>query len=417
MTNVYATTAIPESLQWWGWGREATSGTLVMPTLSMPLEKGLPDDKQTMLLDKMLRGYMGEDYDAVPGVQIADMPVSGDVYLDSIGHPMFNMFGDYQASGSSPANATTLNGAVVAGATTVTVTSGTGYTIGNNVQIGTTGTSPYEIVTLTGVSTNVLTFTGTPLRFNHATGAAVASVSAPFSHTFSLLNGSGLFGTSTNGQPVTHTVTYHQGLAASTQARQYGYWCCSGMDFKMNSEQLFQHDTKGTSLLGQIAGSAPSNSQSTYEAIPDWEFKVGIGGPASGGTLVNNVLEADVSWARGLKVDYGLNGQQAPYIIGRLGLSCTGKLSFLAQDESPLLTYLAGTKQQLQIAMTSGSGANLIGVTFNFNNAFYETATLTAPDMLGWDVSWRALMNSTNAGASGGQSPGSIVLQNNVPTY
>lgn len=46
MPNVYATTVVPENLQWWGWGRELVAGTSVQPTLSMPLDKGLPINKR-----------------------------------------------------------------------------------------------------------------------------------------------------------------------------------------------------------------------------------------------------------------------------------------------------------------------------------------------------------------------------------
>lgn len=408
----YATNFVPGSLQWWGLGRELTAGTLVAPVISIPLAKGEPDDKPSILLDKGVRGSMGVDYGAVLGTEIADFPLSGDVYPDTIGYLVHNAMGDYQAVGSSPSSATTVSAASTAGATSFTVAAIGSIVVGSILQYGnaTLGTAPTENLIVSGVAGSVVTFASTPLRFSHSSSAAVAIVSAPFTHTFSLLN-------SGNGQPPTHTVTYHNDLAASTLARQYGYWCCSGIDFKMSAADLFTHDTKGTSVIGVIDGSTPTNTQSGVAVVPAWQFKVGVGGPATGGTLLNNVEDATVSIARELKPLYTLQGAQGPYLIARLGLSVTGKFTFMAQDESPLIALLAGTIQQLQLAMTSGSGAGLTAVTFNFQNAIYETAQIDAPDVLTYDVGFRGLANSTNAGASGGLSPASITIENAVGSY
>lgn len=416
MPNTFATTFIPAPLQWWGWGKEAANGTVVAPTMSMPLDKGLPNDKPTELIDKGLRGYMGEDYNMIVGTEIADLPVSGDVYLDSIGHPLLNLFGDYTAVGSTPGTAWTATGGVTAGAGPITVTSGAVATQGSTIQIG-AGTNA-ELVTVGSGSTatSIVIAATTPIRMNHTGSTQILPVVAPYIHTFALLNGGGgltpISGLNAQGQPPTHTITYHDQLSANG-GRAYPYWCCSGIDFKADREQLFQHDTKGMSVIGVDLGSAATNSQGSVPAIPDWEFIVKINS-----VQVNNVADADVSLARGLKADFGLNNQQAPYLIARLGLSVTGKLTFLAADESPRAALLAGTQQPLSIQMTNGlSGAAALGVAFNFQVAQYETVAESDPDVLQWEVNFRALMNSTNVGASGGQGPGTVVITNNVVTY
>lgn len=419
MPNVFATNVAPENLQWWGLGRELVAGTIIAPTLSIPLEKGQPSDNPTMLPDKMLRGFMGEDYGDIQGTEIADFPLSGDVLLDSIGHLVYNLMGDYQAAGSSPTSNTTVAAASTAGATSFTVGAIGSIVVGSVLQYGnaTLSTAPTENLIVSAVAGSLVTFANTPLRFNHSATAAVAIVSAPFTHTFSLMNNANAVGTNVDCQPPTHTITYHNNLSGTFLARQYAYWVASGIDFKMNAEQLFTHDTKGMSIIGADAAGAVTNTQGSAVAIPSWEFKVGVGGPASGGTLVNNVESADVSLARNVKAKFMMNGQQAPYIIARLGLTVTGKLSFMAQDETPLTSLLSNTQPILQLAMTQGSGASQLGCVFNFNTAAYEKAPITAPDVLVWDVDFRAIMNSTNAGATGGLSPCSIVLTNAIGTY
>lgn len=406
----FATNVIPELLQWIGIGRELVPGTLVPPTLSLPFDPGTgssPDDMITMIVDKSVRGVMGEDQGDIPGTAIADFPLKGDVYLDSIGHLLLNLWGDYITTGSTPTNTTTLTAQVNPGATTATVAAIGTLANGNSVQIGITADGNPEIVVLSAApSGSTITFANTPARFTHASGKGVSQVVAPYTHTFSILN-------SGNAQPPTHTLTYHNALAAGTQARQYGFWCSSSMDLKMTSTELFQHDTKGSCLIGTIPGVAPTNTQSGIKAEPDWRFTVGIGGPATGGTQVINVTEATLNMARKLKPQFGLAGQQGPITIPRIGISATGKLAFMAQDESPLLAYLANTQQQLQLAMTDGVNS----FTINSQIAAYEKATITPSDILTYSVPFRFINNSTNAGASGGTSPMNIVLVNSVPTY
>jgi hypothetical protein len=407
----FATTVIPENLQYWGIGREATPGTAVLPTISIPLDKATPDNKVTYLIDKSIQGNMAEDQDDIQGVEIGDFPLQGNVYIDTIGHLLFNLWGDYTSSGSTPTSATTVSASTAAGATSVTVGAIGSIVIGSALQFGNAliGTAPTETLVVSNVAGSVVTF-ATPTRFAHTAGAAIAIVTAPFTHVFSLLN-------SGNGQPPAHTLTHHDGLAGSFFARSYPYWCCSGMDFKLTSEQLFTHDTKGSSLIGAFPASGPTNTQSGIVAIPNWEFKVGIGGPATGGTLVNNVEDASIAYTRALKPKFTLQGAQAPFVIARLALGATGKFTVMAQDESPLLSLLNDTTQQLQLAMTQGAGASQLGCTFDFQTCNYEVVQIQAPDTLCYDVSFRALANTTNAGASGAKSPGKVTLINAVPTY
>src|SRR6266568_2750735 len=117
----FATTVVPESLQWWGIGREAVAGAPVLPVISVPLDKGQPDDKITYLVDKSIQGNMAEDQGDVAGVAIGDFPLSGNVYLDTIGHLLFNLWGDYTSTGTTPTSATTVAASTAAGVSSVTI--------------------------------------------------------------------------------------------------------------------------------------------------------------------------------------------------------------------------------------------------------------------------------------------------------
>src|SRR5215469_654434 len=295
MPDVFTYPAVPKNLEWWGIGREAqgAAGTVVAPTVTIPMTSGTPSDQLNMLVDKALRGDMGEDYKEVVGTRIADVPLNGNVYLDSYGHVLYNLFGDYQSQGTLMTSTGTVTPATTVGgtgATTVSITSPTG-SAPFYFQIGNGTTDPFEVVTCSAATTSSITVSTPGFRFAHNAGATIKQVQAPFTHNFALLNGGGAFGQQSNAQPITHTITHFNALPQANtgtyvpstgfnqpnHARQYGYWCCSGADFTMNTQNLFQHSTKGAAFFGQDAGSLFTNSQTDAGAQPDWLFKVGIG--------------------------------------------------------------------------------------------------------------------------------------------
>jgi hypothetical protein len=399
----------PVAEEWIGVGREATTATAVSPTATIPAEKIEPDEKYNFLDDNSIRGMMANLFSATGGTQSAEVAFSGPVYLDTIGHVMLNMFGDYAATGSTPTNSTTLSAPATAGATTCSVTSGTGYAISQAVQIG-TGTAA-EIVVLTNVSGTTLTFTNTPLRNAHAAAQTVATVVAPFTHVFALLN-------SSPGQPPTHTITHFNGISGSFKANQYAYWCCASCSLNMDAEKLFTHDTKGMSYIRAAATGAVTNNFSAVAVYPNWRFAVGIGGPASGGTLINDVAMCGIDIKREVKPRWASNGQQAPYVIYRNALSVSGKFTEIAQSDSPMTQLLSNTQPQLQFTATNGlAGANLLSITFDLKQAAMETVKLNNNEIIEYESTWKAINNSTNVGASGGAGPMVVTIVNAVPTY
>lgn len=403
----------PESQQWLGFARELVAGTPVTPANTMPIDESLPDDKPEFIEDKALRGDMATDGGMIQGTEIAEVNPKGNVYIDTFPAFLFNCLGDYTATGAAGSGSTTLTAPLAAGATTATVAAITGFSNGQAVQIGVSGDGNPEIVVLSiAPSGSTLTFTNTPARFAHASGKAVAGVVAPFVHVFSLLN-------SGNGQPITHTLTHHQGISATFGARQYAYWCASQVDISANVTELFKHQTKGTAFLGAIPGVAPVNNFSGVVAQPSWRLITGVGGPASGGTLLSDIQEVGVTITRDVKPQFTLQNAQAPLIIGRAGVEVTGKMTFLAQDETPLTTLFNNTQPQLQYLINNGlAGANLLQVQIDMQLGAYDATKLQASEaFLKYGVTFRSVANTTNAGFSGGRSPIKVTVTNAVPTY
>lgn len=396
--------------QFVGVAREATQGTPVAMVATIPVDKFEPEDKPVWLDDKAIRGSMVESYGRQQGVIKADFSMSGPVFGDTLGWLLSNILGDNVYSGGTNAgSSTTTTGALTAGTSTVVpLTSATGITAGTVLTLDTAGSA--ENVTVASVSALNATLTA-PVAKNHASGVTVQPVTAPFNSAFATYNGA-------QGQPASHTFTHFQGPTATTGARQYPGCCLSELTLKWNAEsQLFTYDAKGNCWPSVPAGAAPTSAPSTVTPMPSWRGLLGIGGPASGGTLLKNITDGEIAIKRVLEPVYTTQNAQTPYVIQRGAVGVSGKLNFVAADESPYLAMINNTQPQLQLIVGNGvTGAGQIGVQVDCQLAAYSAAKYNSGKAaVMYDVTFDAIANTTNAGASGGYSPTKVTLTNAVP--
>ncbi|MEU1731391.1 phage tail tube protein [Streptosporangium sp. NPDC020145] len=249
------------------------------------------------------------------------------------------------------------------------------------------------------------------LLHNILGGYAVTGASAPYSHTYSLLN-------SGDGQPVTHTLTDATGVPTTSGARQYPYSCLSELTLNWNAEQLCTWEAKAVGWPSVVPGVAPTNTLSTVPPIPSWRGAVGIGGPASAGTLVTDISEFSITLSREVTPYHTADGTQAAFVIARGPLDVTGKFTQIAQSEQRILDLLANTQPQLQFVLSNGLtlGA-LVSVQFDMQKVGYRTTKINQGTVFVYDVEFQAIANSTNAGPSAGLAPAKVLLQNAVTTY
>jgi hypothetical protein len=383
-------------------------------------------NKPTWIEDDSFQGDMGGNHGVYQGPLIGGWDAGGHVRADVIGLPLWGVLGDYTATGTSPASSTTLTAQLNAGATTAQVAAITGYSLGSSVQIGTTADGIPEIVTLSAApSGTTITFADTPARFTHANGATVASVSAPYTHVFALLNGT-LGATGGPGQPPTLCATHMDGLAANG-GNVYAYSCVSELAFTGNADKLLEFTCKAVSQSRQAPAAALAGAVTGAEQpVPSWRTAVGIGGPASGGTLVKAVAEHVVTITRKVKALNTEQGAQAPYVIARGAQDVNGKITLgPAIDDSILTAVLANTQPQLQFLTSNGlSGTALRSLQLDILLAAYETPTEEDKDELfGYDVTWKGVHTNassggiTMTGASGLKGAIKATLVNAVPTY
>jgi hypothetical protein len=234
---------------------------------------------------------------------------------------------------------------------------------------------------------------------------------APFVHTFSVLN-------SGTGQPTSLTLTDWEGPTPSTFARYYPGACLSELNLKGTAESsVIEFDAKGSAWPSAAAATQPTSSPSTIPPQAAWETQVGLNGTVSG-AAIKTIMDWEVDLKRELEVIYTGQNSQNPYFIMRGKLTCSGKMSFVAADLTPLTYMLANTEPQLQLIIDNGvSGAGQLALQLDIQkDAFLTSKPNFSKAAVGYDVTWAGVANTTNAGASGGFSPISLMLTNGVTT-
>lgn len=252
-----------------------------------------------------------------------------------------------------------------------------------------------------------------PFFVNNILGDVTDSGATPFVHAFSLLN-------SGTGQPGSLTLVDWQGPpSASNFARVYPGACVSELTLKGNAESsLVMWSAKGLAWPSSVASAAPTAATSADTPFGAWRTLLGLAGPASGGTQVKTVREWEVTLTRALKAEYTLQGTQNPYVIFRGALGVAGKLDVrVPADEANTMTYLvSNTQPQLQLVVDNGlTLANNRNLQIDCQLAAYQTVKIERDEeAVGYGVEFKAVANSTNAGASGGLSPTKITFKNNT---
>lgn len=245
--------------------------------------------------------------------------------------------------------------------------------------------------------------------------ATTGPASSIYTHVASLLN-------SSTGQPPTHTVTHWQGLTATTRARTYAGLAWTELTLKGNPESsLIERSAKG---VGYWSAAYPT-SEPTPVNLPllpplaAWRVELGLGGtlPAS---KVAVIREWEITVSRKVSVQHTSQNSQAPYIIQRGPIRATGKFFFSKPSTEQALDYLRNnTQPQFQLIVSNGAaGASAQTMTIDINAAAFDMAEInTGDEAIGYDASFRAVGNTTNAGASGGYAPIKFTVTNAVATY
>ena len=432
--NIY-----PGVLSWLGVARELTAGTPLAPVITHPLEQGSfePEDTPKFLKDNAIRGAMTDLFYETLGVESSTFSFGGPNFLDSHGYFFDNVFGDLSTVGSNLANPSTTSGALAVGATNMTLSAAppAQYTANAVIQIGVSPTAEVVIISATAAS-NVVGFSGYPLRFTHPTGQTVNTAGTPFTHKFAALNSPLGYGGAYGAQPPTHTftdvtnivsvftsATYGTAPTNTFGARQYPFSVLKSLDFSGNAEQLLGIKMAGDSFISVAAGTSPTNVTTNSRPIPNWNSTVVIAGNTVSSTgAYAGIGEFSVGFKRTTQVYWIVAGTQQPYVIARGPLNLDGSIQWdPTNSETPLDLMLLNAQAPMSITV-SNSGIPNSGTPFTLTFTASQVANIKSKIMrskalIGYGNSFEGVANATDVGGSGGLGPGTITLVNNTPTY
>ena len=432
--NIY-----PNVLRYLGLARELTVGTPLVPVITHPMDQSdySPEDMPKFLDDKAIRGSMTDLFYKTLGVESAQFSFGGPNFLDSHGYFFDNVFGDLSTVGSSLANPSTTSGVLAVGATNMTLAAAppSSYTAGATIQIGASPTAEVVIISATAPS-NIVGFTGYPLRFTHPTAQTVQTAGTPFTHKFAALNSPLGYGGAYGAQPPTHTltdvtnivnvfqsVTYGSAPTNTYGARMYPSAVLKSLDFSGNAEQNLGIKMTGDSWLSVAAGTAVTNVTTNSRPVPNWNSTVVVAGftVASTGTYAG-IGNFSLSAKRATQTYWIVAGTQTPYIIARGPLTMDGSIDWQPTNaETPLDLMLLNAQAPMTITV-SNSGIPNSGTPFTLPFTMSQVANIKSKitnsgQLIGYSNSYEAVANSTDTGGSGGLGPGTITLTNNTAVY
>ena len=437
--NVY-----PSVLSWLGVARESTAGTPLSPFYTQPLEQNSfePEDTPKFLKDMAVRGAMTNLFYETLGVESGTFSFGGPNFLDTHGYFFDNVFGDLSTIGTTPANSTLMTAATVIGATTLTLSTATPaqYTAGASIQIGTSPTAEVVIISSTAAGNIINFYNGVagalyPLRFPHAQGATVVTVTSPYTHKWGALNSALGYGGAYGAQPPTHTftdvtnisntftnATYGTAPSNTYGARAYASACLKNIDFSGNAEQLLGIKMSGDTWLSTVATSQPVLNTTNSRPIPNWNSQVTLLGSTVPTTVIGEFM---VSAKRATQVYWTVQGSQTPYIIARGPLNMDGTIQWdPTNTEEPLDLMLLNAQGPLSITVSNQTPVAIpnSGTPFTLTITMSQMANekskiMRSKDLIGYSNTFAAVANATDIGGSGGLGPGTITLVNNTACY
>jgi hypothetical protein len=250
-----------------------------------------------------------------------------------------------------------------------------------------------------------------PFFVRNILGDNTTTGAGPYTHAMSVLN-------SGTAQPSSLTLVDWQGPTATSNARTYSGCCLSELTLKGNPEStLLEWSAKGLGWESSDYPTAPPTFSPSADApMAAWRTGIGVGGTF--GAMPNATIRNwEVTITRALKVEWTSQNEQTPYIIQRGVVGVTGSFYVsVPADETMLDYWLSNTQPQLQFLIDNGqAGTAQRRLTIDMLlGSFASTKINRSEEAVGYDVSFKGVANTTNAGASGGYSPIKVTTINNT---
>jgi len=229
---------------------------------------------------------------------------------------------------------------------------------------------------------------------------ATTGVSAPYTHTISLLNS---LTSGADTQPISYTLTDFYAV----DVRSYPGCQFSDFSLKFNADGMLEYDAKTTGWQSSTV-SDPTPTFSTVLPTPVWQGTVSIGGSA-----VSTAMEGSIEMTRGVTPIYGISNTQNPYQVFLGALEVTGSIKFVMENDDQLTNFLTDVQPAIVLNWAYGTGAAAVQIQATITKGAYTAAMIErGDDFVSVSIELNAQANTTDDGASGGFAPIKWVLQN-----
>ena len=375
-----------------GMALETVRGTPVQPTIWLPIRAPKYTPDRMFIPDQSLQGSMVTTYNLTPGMRYDKHGWDSYPYLDTFPVMIRAQLGSPDTMTAAPTS-TTLNGAVTAGALTVTVLA-TAPPAGSFVTIGSGATK--ESHKVASVASLVLTL-ATALVYNQPSGAAVTGLTK---HVFSLLNNVGA-----GNQPPTYTISDYDG----DQWRQISAAQMDKLTIKGNATALVDY-TADWLANPSITPATPSPAFTTVTPVPSWTSALVIGGVQQ-----TDVEEWTVDLARGTKPIAAVTGTLNYYEFFAGPITASTKFTVVNTGGAPELTqFQNGVNQPFDLFVNDVVTGYIMEI--HSGSMIYKTGELartkeyTEAELAG------DLLPTAGDATAGGVSPLQITIANGQTT-
>lgn len=365
-----------------GVAMEVTPGTFVVPVHWVPVSSAKIEDVLKYFTDKAYRGLAAERYGDYQLAGNGVLEYAGPHYPDAASYWWKGMFG--QDTVTAAPSATTTTGTNSAGATSLTITSGTGF-VNNAAILIDTGANQEGNIILSGGGTTTLTL-AMPLRYTHTAGATVLGNTM---HQFTM---------APNG-----TVTQVPSLSVYDRyvesQRDLTNCVVEDLTVKWKADGEVTYDTK---LVSNLTNTDGTNRATSYTQIPP--FVGWNAGTIIGNTLWTPIEEVEFSFKRKVAVVFGSNNQQNPVAIISTVMDFTGKATMFMESETQYNHFRNADNPKLQFALAGPcpgtiGAATASGLMVQATNCQFVKAPIErGKDYVQLVVDFAGEYNSTDAG-------------------
>jgi len=307
------------SLSATGLAKEATFGTPVAATTFLPMTGNTMEEDPGWFAPHLMQNLRDLQVYNLYGEAHYTGAIDGPLFPANAMELLVSSIGADNLAGAGVTGAagtgsTTLSAGVSIGATSITVASASGFTVGQVIQIDVNGTGPTttaECRAITTIVSTTISFS-TALVYAHLSSAAVVGVVAPYTHTI-------------QEQNTLSSLTVEKNIGGYQSLQFAG---CKVGKFDLKAPTGNEAVSISANMVGQSV--AILTTPTTVSVLtPDIPFVFAEATLSIFGSLRSEVSNTTVSIDNGLKETYTYSGQHGPSFITPVTLHTSGTIDLV----------------------------------------------------------------------------------------